>query len=332
MPSLTAMPAGQLPMTYALLIALGAGFISAVVFASATTGPVLMRMVLFLLTPLALFLAGLGLGPMAGAVAALVGTLVVFAVGGVKVGLYFAASAAVPAILLSYLASLNRPVEGGSTEWYPPGRMVMVTALIAGGFAALALILLGGDTEALRTNLRAALDQLVNVQLEAVPDAPKLGPKELDELTALALVLLPAGLAMWEMTAVLFNFWLAGRITLASGRLRRPWPDLATLSYPPVMPLLLAISTAAGFLGGLPGLIAAGFAGPLFFAYVLAGISVVHYVTRGSTWRVFQLSALYASFLLLYPLAPLAIALLGLVDAVWPVRKLAAARPGPPKT
>jgi hypothetical protein len=56
-------------MSYRLLIALGAGLISAVVFASATTGPLLMRMVLFLLTALPLFLAGLGLGPRAAAVA-----------------------------------------------------------------------------------------------------------------------------------------------------------------------------------------------------------------------------------------------------------------------
>ncbi len=42
-------------MPYKLLIALGAGLVSATVFASATTGPLLVRIVLFLLTPLALF-------------------------------------------------------------------------------------------------------------------------------------------------------------------------------------------------------------------------------------------------------------------------------------
>ena len=45
-----------------LLIAVLLGLVSAVVFASATTGPMLMRYVLFLLTSLPIFLAGLGWG------------------------------------------------------------------------------------------------------------------------------------------------------------------------------------------------------------------------------------------------------------------------------
>ena len=68
-------------MPYRLLIGVAAGLVSAVVFASATTGPLLMRMVLFLVTPLALFLAGLGLGPLAAAVAGLAGTLLVLVAG-----------------------------------------------------------------------------------------------------------------------------------------------------------------------------------------------------------------------------------------------------------
>jgi len=62
-------------MPYTLLIGLGAGLISAVVFASATTGPLLMRMLLFLLTPLPLFLAGLGLGPITAAIAGIAGAV-----------------------------------------------------------------------------------------------------------------------------------------------------------------------------------------------------------------------------------------------------------------
>ncbi len=48
--------------TNVFLLALAAGIISAIVFASATTGAMLLRVVLFLLTPLSLYLAGLGLG------------------------------------------------------------------------------------------------------------------------------------------------------------------------------------------------------------------------------------------------------------------------------
>lgn len=320
-------------MPYRLLIAVAAGLVSAVVFASATTGPLLMRMVLFLLTPLALFLAGLGLSPVAAAVAGVAGTLLVAAVGSPTVALYFAAGSALPAVILTYLASLNRRAASGDLEWYPIGSIVVAAALIAGGLATLSLLLMGGDVDVIRAGVRAALDQVAGLDFSGVPNAPKLGPAEIEELTSVALKLLPAAVGIWwGMIILLFNFWLAGRITLASGRLQRPWPDLAAITYPSLTPLLLAVSTAAAFMDGLPGLVAVGFSGPLFFAYFLLGLAVVHYVTRGSAWRLFQLSALYVSLVFLYPLSPLAIALFGLAEAVWPMRKISQPPKPPPPT
>lgn len=319
-------------MPYRLLIAVAAGLVSAVVFASATTGPLLMRMVLFLLTPLALFLAGLGLGPLAVVVAGLAGTLLVLVAGTPVGALVFAAAQAVPAAVLIYLAQLNRTAPDASVEWYPAGRLIIVAAILAGFFSSLTLLLLGGDVETLRTALREMLQTFVNTELPKMPDAPTLGPAEIDEATAIALALLPAASAISAMGSLLFNFWLAGRITMASGRLQRPWPDLAAIVYPPATPLLLAVATGAAFLAGLPGLIAAGFAGPLFLAYVLLGLAVVHYTTRGRPWRPFALWGLYASLFIMNSIASLAIALLGLAEAIWPMRRISPPPKPPPPT
>jgi hypothetical protein len=319
-------------MSYRLLIALGAGLISAVVFASATTGPLLMRMVLFLLTALPLFLAGLGLGPRAAAVAGFSGALLVLVAGSPIGALVFAASQVIPAAILVYLVMLNRVADDGHTEWYPVGRIVIAAALIAGSFATLTLFLLGGDIETLRSALRGMLQTFVDNELPKMPDAPTLGPADIDEATGIALALLPAASAISTMGSLLFNLWLAGRITMASGRLQRPWPDLPAMVYPPTAPLMLAAATAAGFLAGLPGMIAAGFAGPLLFAYVLLGLAVVHYTTRGRTWRPFALWGLYASLFIMNTIASLAIALLGLAEAIWPMRKLSPPPDEPPST
>jgi hypothetical protein len=319
-------------MSYRLLIALGAGLISAVVFASATTGPLLMRMVLFLLTALPLFLAGLGLGPRAAAVAGFSGALLVLVAGSPIGALVFAASQVIPAAILVYLVMLNRATDDGRTEWYPVGRIVIAAALIAGSFATLTLFLLGGDIETLRSSLRGMLQTFVDNELPKMPDAPTLGPADIDEATGIALALLPAASAISTMGSLLFNLWLAGRITMASGRLQRPWPDLAAMVYPPTAPLMLAAATAAGFLAGLPGMIAAGFAGPLLFAYVLLGLAVVHYTTRGRSWRPFALWGLYASLFIMNTIASLAIALLGLAEAIWPMRKLSPPPDEPPST
>jgi hypothetical protein len=318
-------------MPYRLLIALGAGLISAVVFASATTGPLLMRMVLFLLTPLALFLAGLGLGPTAAIVAGAAGTAFVIVAGTPLGALVFAASQALPVVLLTYLATLNRQAPDGTVEWYPVGRLVVAAALLAGLFSVLTFFLLGGDIETLRTLLRDMLKAFVDTELPKMPDAPKLGPEEIEEAANLAVTLLPSASAISSMSSLIFNLWLAGRITLASGRLQRPWPDIPGMAYPPVTPLLLAVATGAGFLDGVIGVFARGFAGPLFFAYVLLGLAVVHYVTRGQSWRVFALWALYAALLITNTIASLAIALLGLAEQVWPMRKAKPPPDGPSK-
>ena len=117
-------------------------------------------------------------------------------------------------------------------------------------------------------------------ELPGSPGTQPLGEAEYDTLTELALTLLPAATAVSWMAALLFNLWLAARITLASGRLQRPWPDLAAITFPPGTPLLLAASTAASFAPGHAGLAAAGFAGSFYLAYVLLGLAVVHYTAR----------------------------------------------------
>jgi hypothetical protein len=81
---------------------------------------------------------------------------------------------------------------------------------------------------------------------------------------------------------------------------------------------------------GLTGLIGAGFAGPLFLAYVLLGLAVVHYITRGRSWRPFALWGLYVALFVMNTVASLAIALLGLSESIWSIRKRAPPPGGPP--
>ena len=321
---------GTAVLNYRLLIALGAGLISAVVFASATTGPLLIRMVLFLLTALPLFLAGLGLGPFAALIAGVAGTGLVLVAGSPLAAAVFAVSQAFPVIVLVHLASLNREGPDGAIEWYPAGRLIIAAALLAGALSAATLVLLGGDMETLRATMREMLQAFVDTELAKMPDAPALGPAEIDEATTLVIALLPAASAISSMCSLLFNFWLAGRITLASGRLMQPWPDLAAIEYPPMTPLLLAGATAASFLADIPGLVARSFAGPLFVAYVLLGLAVMHYVTRGKPWRPFALWGLYTALFVMNSIASLAIALLGLAEAIWPMRRNAPPPDKPP--
>lgn len=331
-------------MPISQLIGLAAGLIAAVVFVSATTGPPLAQLALYLLTPLPLYLAGLGLGWKAAAAGTGAGFLALALATSPVAGLMFAASSATPATILTYLATLSRPLrpavgvsadqpfptpprEAGSAalEWYPIGRLVLWAALMAGLLVVAAILTLGQDVAGIKASLEPFVRALFVEQLPQTAGAPPLGDEEITQLTEIAVYAMPAAGAISLMSVMLANLYLAGHITLASGRLLRPWPDLGAIAYPPRTPWLLAGAVAATFLPGVGSLMAAGFAGSLYLAYVLLGLAIVHYVTRGQTWRRIALTALYFALVVMNSGVSLMIAILGLVDSFTALR-----RPRPP--
>ncbi len=304
--------------TNVFILALAAGLISAVVFASATTGAFLLRIVLFLLTPLSLYLTGLGLGPIAAGIAAITATVGVLLIANPLAAEVYAVSTALPAIICTRLALLSREVEG-EREWYPLGRIAVAAAIFSGGFAALALMLMGGDIDTLTKLLKTVVETFVKTELSQIPGAPEIGPAEIDQITRSTLYSLPWALGLLAMGTILLNLWLAGRITLASGRLQRPWPDLAAFAMPGGATFALLIAIALSFIGGLAGLVAAGVAAPFTLAFALVGLAVIHSLTRGSQWRSFILTALYVGVLFV-PYIGLLLALTGLAETVFRYR------------
>ncbi|HEY8127666.1 MAG TPA: DUF2232 domain-containing protein [Hyphomicrobium sp.] len=309
--------------TNVFILALAAGLISAIVFASATTGAFVLRIILFLLTPLSLYLAGLGLGPVAAAIAAITATATVLLIANPLAAEVYAISTALPAVFCTRLALLNREVDG-EREWYPIGRIAVTAAIFAAIFAMLALLLMGGDVDTLTKMLRTVVESFVKTELAHIPGAPAIGPAEIDDITRSTLSSLPWALGLLAMGTILLNLWLAGRITLASGRLQRPWPDLATFSLPPTATFTLLIAIALSFVGGIAGLLAAGVAAPFTLAFALVGLAAIHALTRGSPWRTFILTALYVGVLFV-PYIGLLLAIGGLAETVFHYR--AAGRP-----
>jgi predicted membrane protein DUF2232 len=316
-----------------LLIGAGLGLVAAVVFASATTGPFLARFVLIFITPLPLALAGLGWGPMSAVSAGVAGTLVVGLWAGGAVALAFAVSQAVPMAGLTYLALLARPVavEGAgppALEWYPPGRLVIWSALIAGVLSVIWLVLFGGDLAALKQSLADYFRTTVQDKMATMPDGTKLSDTDFQAMAEVMIALFPLALAISWVTGLLFNIWLGGRITLASGQLVRPWPDLSIIDFPKGSALIFAAALLGTLLDGVPGQVAKAFAGSFFVAFVLLGLAVIHYTTRGQPWRSFALWGLYITLFFLSAWVAVVIALIGLSEPIFKWR----ARYTPPPT
>lgn len=317
-----------------VIIGIGAGLVSAVLFLSTATGS-LLAMMLFFVVALPGFIAGLGWGSLAALIAGLSGAAVVAVIIGPTAGLVYLVVLGAPVALLTYLALLAREPEGelaepsGNVEWYPPGRLVAWSTLIAGGVAALSVPLLGFDAETYRASAKSYFEKTIFSQL------PDTGPnavdrEQLEPLVDLLVQVLPATSAMVWLAILLTNIWAANRIIEASGRAIRPSPPLATLTYPRHFPLGFVAALLASFVPGIPGIVATGFAGAFLFAYILMGLVVLHVLARRSAFPGLLLMILYLAMLFM-GWVTLLVAIIGLGEPVFKLRERVAGGSQPPQ-
>ena len=314
-----------------IFLGLAAGFISAIVFASATAGPMLSRLILFLLTPFSLYLAGLSLGFGPLLIGSAAATAIILLLSNPLTALVYAASEALPAIVLTRL-TLTAREEDGKLHWYPLGRIIISAALISGALSFVYLAMQGADIEALTKAIRPEIENFAK-SLASVPGGSEaLGEAQIGELTSIVVASLPGAVSLSLMITALASLWLAGRVTLASGRLLRPWPDFSKIELPLGSAVLLVAATVLSFTSDRMWLLSDGIASALRLAFALLGLAVVHHVTRGSPWRGFVLTITYAGLLILSKHAMLILSLIGLAETAFHYRNSAqrAAPPPPP--
>ena len=305
-------------MTQLLLVGIGAGVTSALLFATLATGQAF-AIGLFYLTPLPILLAGIAWNHIAGAIAALTAAVLLGAFLGLWFVLAFLIGIGLPAYILAYLALLARPANNGShdtLDWYPPGRLVLAGALIAATATALTVPAFGTDAEGYRSALKEAFERVLRAQTDTAADQALTlpGVQDIPRFLDFLTIVMPPAAAVLSMITSLFNLWLAGRVARLSGRLARPWPDLGEMRFPPTAPLLLAAAVAGTFLPGIIAIVAGFFAATLLIAYAALGFSIIHGASRAFPARVLMLSAVWFSvFLIGWPV--LLVAMIGLADS-----------------
>jgi hypothetical protein len=307
------------------LIGIGAGAASALLFASIASGS-LLSIFLFYVTPLPIMIAALGWSHWAAAIAALGAATTLAAVFGGMFFIAFLVGAGLPAWWLGYLAMLARPpANGGTLEWYPPGRLVLWCA----GFAILVVwvgvLTFGTDIETFHAEMRHALERIIQFPSGDAGGNAANRAQLFDFLVAI----IPMAAAVVATTTNVLNLWLAARIVKFSGRLSRPWPELPALNFPGVTAAALAVAVALAFVGGITGLLATVAGAALVVAFGILGFAVLHSLTRKTKGRGLVLGVAYASVMLFFwPV--LALCLLGLADMALGLRVRAARKGGPP--
>jgi hypothetical protein len=319
-------------MAQVVLIGAGAGTAAALLFASVVSG-VGFSVLLFCLAPLPIMIAAIGWSHWAGLVAAIVAAgMLGGAFGVLSVGA-FLTSVGAPAWWLGYLVLLGRPITNGGTthmEWYPAGRLALWAAILGAIVTVSALAAFGSDEATIRGGLKGMLDQALRLQTGTPADAPLRFPGigDADRLVDVLAAALPAAAATTAAITQTGNLWLAGQVVKLSGRLRRPWPDLTALSFPPRTAAFFGAVIAGSFMPNLMGLVASLFAATLTVAFAIVGFAVLHTITRHMQGRAAILSGAYGVIILLaWPV--LIMTLIGVAETLFGLRARAPRR-GPP--
>jgi hypothetical protein len=317
------------------LIALAAGFASALMFVSIISGaPISLLLVYF--APLPLMVAALGWGPLAATVGGITAATTIGAVFGLPHCIAFAITVALPAWWLGHLALLGRPVANVASpsddnspvvptlEWYPIGRILLWIS----GFAVLTtlvgLLTLSSDIVTITATLRRALLRFAALRGPA-------SAAEIEQHVDALVAIIPAFVAILIMLRLMLNLWLATKIAATSGRLHRAKPDLKSVTLPPMTLVALSVAIAFCFVGGLFAMLAQIVAAALMMAYALTGFAVLHTLTLGSKNRGLWLSCTYGGVLLSGGWLVVAMMALGLADAVFGFReRYLRGRPPPP--
>ena len=325
-------------------------------FVGSGAGPLVAALVMGFISPLAIMIAAIGFGTLAGALAALVGCLAIAAFGLMPDGhaalqldklgpatlqaFAFLLSQGIPALVLGRVAVMGAPRSGtgavGAGRTFTPKtlgppvrpeeRVLGLVASIAIGFASLSIMFAllievetNGGFAAFMTSLVTKGEPVI--QSLIAPNKSLFKDVDVHLLTLSALWGLMPFLAARAVVIFLFNLWLAARISQTSGLLPVQWPDIpSNLRLPRPLALVLAVALGLSLAGGLFGMLSLIVSGALVMGFVLQGLAVIHALTRGMKLRTPLLVTLYLSALLLFPWPLLVFGLFGLLDAAFAFR------------
>jgi hypothetical protein len=312
------------------MVGLGAGVCTALLLSAQSRSA--LGLLFYSLAALPILIAAIGWTHWAGLIAALVTVVGIAPAYGSSSAFGVLFGVALPAWWLGYLTLLARPdAATGELEWYPPGRLLLWCAVLGALAMGTSLIDLASDDATFLQTLRQLVRRLLRAQLQIPQGQPLVipGTDNPERLVDILVVLMAPVGALFSTMIEMLDLWLAGRILLISGRLKRPWPDLAAMRLPGAAPLALAAALAGSFISGVPGFAAALFAGSLLFAYAVIGFAVMHDITRHLNGRAVMLVGMYATVIvLIWPV--LLMGLLGLIDTALDLRARVAAARGPP--
>jgi len=128
----------------------------------------------------------------------------------------------------------------------------------------------------------------------------------------------------------LCGLWLSGRIARISGRLPRPWPDIAALRLPTWSIALLGAGCLISLLPDIYGLAGQLLLAAMLAAFAIQGFAVIHFITRGMAARPLLLAVVYLVCFIMSWIALSVVSIIGILDLFFNLRRLSNSNGRPP--
>lgn len=293
-------------MSKHLIIALGGGTSAILSIAFVSGSP--MMLVMANLAPLPLFLVGLGFGPVAGILAAVIGLILSGVLGGLLAAGLFGLLHALPTWLAVRQALMNRTMSDGTVIWYPVGAVLCWLSALAGALLLVATFAVYQQG--------AGLEQVVTTYLNEVMAifAPMLPAAERNPVVAAIVPFFPGTAAVSWLAVLAGNGLLAQAILVRSGRNLRPMPKMAGFELPDWISWILVGAAALALAGsGELAYLGRNLAVIMVVPFFVLGTVVVHGLSRRAPSPRMLLVAFYA-ILFVSGVARLMVVGLGLIE------------------
>jgi len=305
-------------MAQALLIACLAGLASALLSGILTPGnaPLLL---LILLAPLPLFIAGLGWHRLIAALGGILAALIINLVISERAAIGFAGSIAMPVFGLVVLAErfFLREARGRASDGLDLGRLALITLFYAALLVIASSIYVEPDHAAFMARVRDIVGEVIT-QTVSGPDIQQGGSR--DALTdAMTAMMVPLSGVIILMTLIISGT-LGLLVTARAERLPYGKPDFRFFRLPGGALILLGLALLMTLREGYGGAFASIMATGLCFLLMLQGLGVVHARLAQNPARGFLLSLVWGS-LIIFGLPALLLIGLGFADHLFNFRR-----------
>ena len=316
--------------TQALVASLTAGVASALLVAVLQPQSIF-GLLLFLIAPLPVVIAGFSYHPLVALLAGLCGCLFLDVFVMQSLSLTYALVVAVPAWLVCdiglrrgrYLSSLRD--EAG---FFTTGTVILAIASYVSALIVVGAIWISPSYEGFRAYLYKAFEETIKLQydLDGKTDMMLPADGDFERLGRIYSRAIPSVMAMPFFIMIVLSGYLGAKVARTSQRLPRVWPDMRTLQIPNAGLALLVLAIGLIFVGGFAGLAGELLVMTLSLCFMLQGLAVIHHNFGRRTNLRWLLSASWA-LLIVFGFSAIAFALLGLADHFLDLRKLRSPTP-----